>query len=106
MVDIKAAVGALRADAGIWDVAAQDVDGPRQGIGALGLTPYDVSMYGVDKGIDKTYAGAQQALMNMLQQAAENFHNLAGALRHAADMYDQTEADHQARLKRAAELGN
>ena len=48
MVDIKAAVGALRADAGIWDVAAQDVDGPRQGIGALGLTPYDVSMYGVD----------------------------------------------------------
>jgi hypothetical protein len=106
MVDINAAVGALRADAKIWDVAAQDVAGPRQGIGALGLTPYDVSMYGVDKGIDKTYAGAQQALMNMLQQAADNFHNLAGSLRHAADMYDHTEADHQERLKRAAGPGN
>ncbi|MEC3977834.1 hypothetical protein [Amycolatopsis sp. H20-H5] len=106
MVDIKAAMGALRADAGIWDIAAQDTDGPRQAIGALGLTPYDVSMYGVDKGIDKTYAGAQQALMTMLQQAAENFHNLAGALRHAADLYDQGEADHQERLKNAAEPGN
>ena len=102
MVDIKAAVGALRADAGIWDVAAQDVDVPRQGIGALGLTPYDVSMYGVDKGIDTTYVGAQSALQNMLQQAVENFHELAGSLRHAADMYDQTEADHQQRIQRAA----
>lgn len=106
MVDVRTAVGALRADAGIWDVAAQDMDGPRQAIGALGLTPHDVSMYGVDKGIDKTYAGAQQALMAMLQQAAENFHNLAGALRHAADMYDQREVEHQERLKGAAEHGN
>jgi hypothetical protein len=106
MVDIKTAVGSLRADAGIWDVAAQDLDSPRQGIGALGLTSYDVSMYGVDAGIDKTYTGAQQALMSMLQQAAENFHNLAGALRHAADVYDQAEADHQEHLKRAAESGH
>lgn len=105
-MDIKTAVGSLRSDAGIWDVAAQDLDAPRQGIGALGLTPYDVSMYGMDAGIENTYTGAQQALMNMLQQASENFHNLAGALRHAADMYDQTEADHQEHLKRAAESGN
>jgi hypothetical protein len=102
MVDIKTAVGALRSDAGIWDGAAQDVDGPRQAIGSLGLTGQDVSMYGMDAGIDTTYAGAQSALQNMLQQAAENFHDLAESLRHAADMYDQTEADHQQRIQRAA----
>jgi methylmalonyl-CoA mutase cobalamin-binding subunit len=102
MVDIKSAVDALRSDAGVWDGAAQDVDGPRQAIGSLGLTGHDVSMYGVDKGIDTIYAGARSALQNMLQQAAENFHELAGSLRHAADMYDQTEADFQQRIKRAA----
>jgi len=102
VVDIQAGVGALRSDAGIWDSAAQDVDGPRQAIGSLGLTGHDVSMYGVDKGIDTTYASAQSALQNMLQQAAENFRNLAGSLRHAADMYDQAEADHQQRIQRAA----
>jgi hypothetical protein len=38
----------------------------------------------------------------MLQQAGENFHNLAESLRHAASLYDQTEADHQQRIQRAA----
>jgi hypothetical protein len=102
MVDIKTAVGALRSDADIWDGAGKDVDAPQQAIGSLGLTGHDVSMYGVDKGIDTTYAGAQSALQNMLQQAASNFHDLAGSLRHAADLYDQTEADHQQRIQRAA----
>lgn len=102
MVDIKTAVAALRSDADIWDGAANDLDAPRQAIGSLGLGPRDVSMYGVDKGIDTTYAGAQSALLNMMQQAVQNFHDLAGALRHAADLYDQTEADHQQRIQRAA----
>lgn len=102
MVDINVAVSALRADAATWDSAGHDTVAPRQAIGSLGLTGHDVSMYGVDKGIDTTYANAQRALENMLGQAAQNFHNLAGALRHAADMYDQTEADHQQRIQRAA----
>lgn len=102
MVDIKTAVAALRSDAEIWDGAAKDLDTPLQAIGWLGLGPSDVSMYGVDKGIDTTYAGAQSALQNMMRQAAQNFHDLAGALRHAADLYDQTEADHQQRIRRAA----
>lgn len=103
MVDLKTAVGALRSDADIWDDAAKDADAPRQAIGSLGLTGHDVSMYGVDKGIDKTYAGAQSALQSMLQQAAANFHNLASSLRHAADLYDQTEADNRQRIQRAGE---
>lgn len=101
MVDIRAAVDALRSDAKAWDGAAEDLDGPRQAIGALGLTGSDVSMYGVDKGIDETYSGAQAALENMLRQAAENFHNLSGALLRAADMYDQGEAEHQEGFRRA-----
>jgi methylmalonyl-CoA mutase cobalamin-binding subunit len=100
MVDMKAAVAALRSDADIWDRAAEDLDAPMRAIGLLGLTGHDVSMYGVDKGIDATYAGAQTALEDMLRQAAQNFYNLAGALRHAANMYDQTEADHQQRIER------
>jgi hypothetical protein len=102
MVDMKMAVAALRSDADIWDGAAKDLDAPMRAIGSLGLTGRDVSMYGVDKGIDTTYATAQSALEDMLKQAAQNFYNLAGALRHAADMYDQTEADHQQRIQRAA----
>jgi hypothetical protein len=102
VVDIKTAVAALRSDADIWDGAANDLDAPGQAIGLLGLGPRDVSMYGVDKGIDTTYAGAQSALLNMMQQAVHNFHDLAGALRQAADLYDQTEADHQQRIQRAA----
>jgi hypothetical protein len=101
-MDLKAAVEALRSDARTWDGAGQAVEAPEQAIGGLGLTPSDVMMYGVDKGIDKTYAAAQNALSNMLGQAAENFHNLAGALRHAADMYDETEAAHQQRVQRAS----
>ena len=102
MVDIKTAVAALRSDADIWDGAANDLDSPRQAIGSLGLSARDVSMYGVDKGIDTTYTGAQDALLSRLQQAAQNFHDLAGALRHAADLYDPIEADHQQRIRRAA----
>ncbi|WP_433471449.1 type VII secretion target [Saccharomonospora azurea] len=102
MPDIKAAVAALRSDAEIWDGAAQDLEAPTQAIGSLGLTGHDVSMYGVDGGIDTTYSGAQSALEEMLRQAAQNFRDLAGALRHAADMYDQTEADAQQGIQRAA----
>jgi hypothetical protein len=101
-VDLKTAVAALRSDANIWDAAASDLDRPRNEISSLGLTGSDVSMYGVDRGIDKTYAEAQYALEDMLQQAAQNFHALAGALRHAADLYDQNEADSQQQLYRAA----
>lgn len=95
MVDVRTAVGALRSDAKIWDDAGNDLDGPRQAIGSLGLTGSDVSMYGVDYGIDRTYATAQSTLQNMLQQATQNFHALAGALQHAADLYDQTDTDNQ-----------
>ncbi|SFB55721.1 Excreted virulence factor EspC, type VII ESX diderm [Amycolatopsis marina] len=101
MVDMKTAISALRSDAEIWDGAATDLDAPMSAIGSLGLTGHDVSMYGVDKGIDTTYTGAQTALEDMLRQAAENFSDLAGALRQAADMYDQTEADHQQRIQSA-----
>jgi hypothetical protein len=66
VVDIKSAVGALRSDADSWDGAAQDGVGPQQTIGSLGLTGQDVSMYGMDAGIETTYAGAQSALQNML----------------------------------------
>ncbi|CAM2815092.1 type VII secretion target [Saccharomonospora xinjiangensis] len=102
MADIKAAVAALRADADIWDGAATDLDAPIQAIGSLGLTGHDVSMYGVDAGIDTTYSGAQSSLANMLGQAAQNFRDLAGALRRAADMYDQTEADNYENIQSAA----
>jgi hypothetical protein len=100
MVDVRTAVAALRSDAKIWGDAGNDLDAPRQAIGSLGLTGSDVSMYGVDHGIDKTYADAQSALQSMLQQATQNFHALAGALQHAADLYDQTDADNQQRLYR------
>jgi|SRR5215470_17637849 len=102
MVDLKTAVAALRSDADIWDGAAKDLDGPQQVIGALGLSGSDVSIWGVDKGIDKTYATAQSTLQNMLLQAAQNFHDLAASLRHAADLYDHTETDNQQRFHRAA----
>jgi len=101
MVDLKTAKAALESDAGIWDAAGNSVAAPAGAIGGLGLTGHDVSMYGVDAGIDKTYQGAQAALTSMLQQAQQNFHDLAGALRHAASLYEQAEADHQQKIQRA-----
>lgn len=102
MVDVRTAVAALRSDAEIWDGAAADLEAPIQTIGSLGLTGHDVSMYGVDQGIDLTYVDAQLTLYDMLKQAAGNFRELAGALRHAADLYDQTEEDNLQRIRRAA----
>ncbi|MDT8909569.1 hypothetical protein [Amycolatopsis sp. PS_44_ISF1] len=99
MVDLKTAVGALRSDAGVWKQAAESLSAPHQAIGALGLTPADVSMYGVDRGIDKIYANAQNTVLDLLRQAADNFHSLADALNNAATMYEENEADFQQRIK-------
>ncbi|WP_007025776.1 hypothetical protein [Saccharomonospora iraqiensis] len=99
MVDVKTAVTALQSDADIWDDAADDLDAPLKAISSLGLTGRDVSMYGVDRGIDTAYASAQSALEDMLTQAIQNFRNLAGTLRKAAELYGYTETDNQQRIK-------
>jgi hypothetical protein len=102
MSDVTVALEALRSDAGVWDRAGEDLTDPRNTVGALGVTPADVSMYGVDAGIDRTYRDAQAALGSMLSQAAENFHNLGNALRQAATLYEQQEAQHSQRVTRAS----
>jgi hypothetical protein len=101
MSDLSVALDAMLSDAGVWDRAGGDLDGPRNAAGSLGLSAADVSMYGSDAGIDTTYQDAQTTLENMLGQASQNFHKLATTLRNAATLYEQQEAVGAAQVKGA-----
>jgi hypothetical protein len=91
MSDIEVALQAMRSDAQVWQTAAGSLDAPVGALGGLTLTGADVSMYGVDRGLDRTYENARTAVIDMLGQAKENFTNLANALSAAADTYQREE---------------
>lgn len=91
MSDLKVALEAMRADAGLWSAAADDVQGPRSSIGGLTLTGHDVSMWAVDRGLDRTYENGRVVLEDLLRQAATVFAGLGDSLRAAADTYEREE---------------
>ena len=51
MSDIKAALAAMRADAQLWDTAADDMQGPISAVGGVAVTAADVSMWAADRGL-------------------------------------------------------
>jgi hypothetical protein len=91
MTDIDVALAALRSDAQVWHTAAQDLNGPVTALGGLTLTGADVSMWAVDRGLDRTYDQARTTVMDLLGQAAENFTNVGNAVLAAADTYQREE---------------
>jgi hypothetical protein len=104
MSDMTVALDAMRSDAGLWETAANDLMGPINAIPSLGLTPSDVSSFGIDAGIDRVYSEAQSALESILIQGAANFQKLGKALRAAATMYEQQEEHATSQVKAAGEI--
>lgn len=101
MADISVALEALRSDARVWDQAADDLAGPRSAIDPLELTPFDVMCFAAQAGLDRLYNETRVKLQDMIGQAAGNFHNVAGALRQAADTYERDEEQRKKHIKRA-----
>jgi hypothetical protein len=91
MTDVDVALEALRSDAGVWHTAAGNLTGPMNALAGLTLTGADVSMWAVDRGLDRTYDQARTAVIDLLRQGAENFTNLGNALAAAADTYQREE---------------
>ncbi len=100
MSDLKVALDAMRADAGLWSTAADTVQGPRKAIGGLALTGDDMSMWAVDRGLDRTYENARTVLEDLLRQAMTAFHGLGDGLRAAADTYERQETENLHEMKR------
>jgi hypothetical protein len=91
MTDISVALEAMRSDATAWASAADRVDGPRSALGGLALSGAEVSMWAVDRGLDRTYNDAREALEDMLTQAAQAFRSLSESLDSAANTYEAEE---------------
>lgn len=94
MTDVSVALEAMRSDATVWATASDEVDAPHSAIGGLTLTGADVSMWAVDRGLDRTYNNACTALEAMLRQAAESFRSLSDSLNSAADTYQREDEAH------------
>ncbi|MFI9011838.1 hypothetical protein ACIGNX_31830 [Actinosynnema sp. NPDC053489] len=91
MTDISVALEAMRSDATVWATAADNLDGPRSALGRLALTGADVSMWAVDRGLDRTYNDARDTLEDMLAQATQAFRTLGESLHAAANTYEAEE---------------
>ena len=91
MTDISVALEAMRSDATVWATASDNLDGPRSALGGLALTGADVSMWAVDRGLDRTYNDARDTLEDMLAQATQAFRTLSESLHAAANTYEAEE---------------
>lgn len=89
MSDIEVALAAMRTDAGLWDTAADGMQGPASSLGGVTLTAADVSKWAADAGLDQTYEQVRTQVETLLQQGAENFRAIAGTLRASADTYQR-----------------
>ncbi|MCC8249685.1 hypothetical protein [Saccharothrix luteola] len=90
-MSLQVALEAMRSDATVWATASDNLDGPRSTIGGLVLTGADVSLWAVDRGLDRTYNDARLALEDMLTQATQAFRSLSETLNAAANTYEAEE---------------
>lgn len=90
---IKAAIEALRADASTWNAASDDLREAARVGARLELSPLHFSYIGDKIGLTEVYQQLQDKLVRLLGEGADNLTALAGALRTAADGYEQDEHD-------------
>ncbi|MBV9846957.1 MAG: hypothetical protein JOZ47_18110 [Kutzneria sp.] len=96
---VSVALEALRSDAGIWDKAADDLHTVTSAISGLTLRPEALSVWAVEQGVDRTYGDARGKLEEILGQAADDFGQIAKALRTAADIYEREDEQNMHKLK-------
>ncbi|WP_121005398.1 hypothetical protein [Saccharothrix australiensis] len=91
MSDITTELRAMHEDASLWSQAAEKVEAPRRAIGDLHLTGADLSMWAVDRNLDRTYENGRVVLEDLLGRAVEAFTGLGDSLRAAAETYQREE---------------
>ena len=94
---ILAAIGALRRGAGRWDEASGELRRAAAVAGRLDLSALHFSYLADQLGLTEVYQQLQDRLGQLLNEGADNFTALYGALIEAADGYenDETNAVHR-----------
>ncbi|GIM97537.1 hypothetical protein Ato02nite_093300 [Paractinoplanes toevensis] len=90
---VMAAIDALRKDASTWDAGAAELRDAAGAAGQLQLSAMHFSYLADQLGLTETYQQLQHRLYRLLNEGADNLTELAGALRAAADGYEQDEAN-------------
>jgi hypothetical protein len=90
---VKAAIQALRTDAGTWDDASDDLRAAAQVAARLELSALHFSYLADKLGLTEVYQQLQERLVLLLGEGSQNLTALAGALRAAADGYEQDETN-------------
>ena len=88
---IKAAIEALRKDAGTWDAASDELRQAARVAARLELSALHFSYLADQLGLTEVYQQLQDRLHQLLNEGADNLTALSGALRAAADGYEQDE---------------
>lgn len=86
---IVASLGALRADADLWQSMAASVTEAGRAAAALGPRAGDFSAPGAE--LATTYALLRSKMVRLLEEASVNFSDIASALRTSADSYQSEE---------------
>lgn len=89
--DIKIALDAMRADAGVWTNASDEMTAAGVASGNLILTQAQLGWAAQGHGIVTAYTEVQQKIVLLLSGAQDEFDKVANSLRTAADTYEQQE---------------
>lgn len=96
---VTASIQALRTDAARWTELCGELRTVAGTAAGLGLSSFHFSGLGHLLGIDSLYTEIQQRIVTLLNQGADNFDNIGGALRTAADGYEQDEQNAVHRMR-------
>ena len=91
MTGFDVEVAALRADAKVWDRAAQDLAAPIAAIRPLVLDENDLTAVDGWVGLTATYEKARSTMEGLMTQAAAYFDRIGGALITVAGEYEGAE---------------
>lgn len=91
MKDFDVEVGALRADAKVWDRAGQELAAPIAAIKPLVLDSDDLTAIDGWVGLTATYEKARATMENLMTQAATYFDRIGSSLIAVSAEYERSE---------------
>jgi len=97
--EVQAAISAIHGEAGVWADMATQIDAMAQAARGFTLGAFHFSALGHLAGMEEAYTDLQERIASLLQQASDNFDNVAGALKKAADDYQRDENNAVHRMK-------
>lgn len=96
---VEVSIRALRDDAQRWLGMADQLRAAADAGDGLDLNAFHFTGLGHLIGIDDLYNQVQLTIVTLLRQGASNFDSVAGALKAAADGYEQDERDTVHRMR-------